>query len=107
MKLGRALVDPHYDIIESVLRRTFYDQPVTDEEIARYNEAIRHWTRRACRRRACPHRADTCRFANPNLDWVNVLGFVNLCELLSLDRPPKTFSTLDATWLRRPGHYNG
>lgn len=107
MRLGIALIDFHFDVIERVLRQIFYGKPVSAEDETQFGQAIYHWNRKACRQRGCPHRADTCRFAGPDLEWVKELGYVSLCELLHKKRPPRAVSALDATWLRRPGHYNG
>ncbi len=104
----KSEVDHLFEVMEKVLRRVVYGEQgmLTNTDFKDFDRAREAWSKRQCKRRGCQHRADTCSFASPGIQWLTSLGWVDLCEFLNREHSPKTINALDTKWLRRPGHFN-
>lgn len=89
------------------------ERPPSDTARARLAELRDRWKREDCGEACVPGR---CPFRRRTAPWMEHHGYVNLYELVDrladlvgpIDSIPHRdgLDAFDATWARRPGHYN-
>jgi hypothetical protein len=101
------------DEIEGLLRDlSLGNRPPTEPARARLTELLDLWNELTCA--GCG--SGSCPFRRRTAPWIEHEGYVNLYEVVvrladiqgPIDRvPPRDgLDAFDATWARRPGHYN-
>ena|SRR5690348_13933537 len=112
--MDRCDAHEYFEELSILARKFVYEEGLDKGELARLRELLKLWNSTECPNDARDCVPGRCPYANP-LDWVtykkheDLFSLLNNLEVTGMTitiKKRKSLDAMNATWARRPGHYN-